>query len=167
MPSWTQACKAWGNKSFIYCHFLSNSNSQSYLLCTFSDPKQWLSLPKDLREGKGWKNFDSRFLFHHLSLNKHTNNYQIQLFIYPQAEVEVVIWLCFHYSLMDAQSYSINNASLGPFYRNLMKAVSAMNEFLVMDLNCQHPDTTLKNWPWIFCHVMIFLMKVSIHYCGW
>ncbi len=64
-----------------------------------------------------------------------------------------VVQLCSYYSLTDAQSYSINNVSLCPFYRNVMKPPSSMHDFFVMGLNCQHLDTTLMNWPWVVCHV--------------
>lgn len=61
--------------------------------------------------------------------------------------MEAIVKLLSDYALSDAQSDSINNLSLIPFYRGLAIMASEADSFAVMVLNRQMVGTSISRWP--------------------
>lgn len=109
------------------------------------------------KDNKIWMVDFSCTLFFH----KHHTKLNPNLCITPktQQEIEAVVQLCCYHALKDVQS-----VSLCLFKRNVLKAASLMNQFLVIDLSNQHPDSTLKNWPQTVGHVNGFSEGGCLHH---
>ncbi len=61
--------------------------------------------------------------------------------------MEAILDILSSYSLSEAQSDSINNVSLAPFYRKLALMASTATSFQVMSLDRQMTGTSLAKWP--------------------
>ena len=61
--------------------------------------------------------------------------------------MEAIVNLLSSYALSEAQSDSINNLSLIPFYQTLAIMASEADSFDVMVLDCQMVGATIMTWP--------------------
>ncbi|KAL7463587.1 hypothetical protein ACHAXS_003939, partial [Conticribra weissflogii] len=69
-------------------------------------------------------------------------------------EIEAIVNVISNYALSDAQSDSINNVSLAPFYRKMAIHISNAKTFKVMNLDRPETGATLKDWPRNSRHVV-------------
>ncbi len=60
--------------------------------------------------------------------------------------MEAIVNLLSHYALLEAQSDSIDNLSLIPFYQTLAMMASEADSFDVMVLDHQMVGATIKTW---------------------
>lgn len=76
--------------------------------------------------------------------------------------MEAIVNVISNYALSDAQSDSVNNVSLTPFYRKMEIHVSNTKTFKVMSLDHPETGTTLKAWSRLSLHVEDFSREGKI-----